>query len=47
VVIPHHQDNFFPPISTMVDPQPFAEIVKRTHPETEIKILQINETVTF
>jgi L-ascorbate metabolism protein UlaG (beta-lactamase superfamily) len=47
VVIPNHQDNFFPPISTMVDPQPFAEIVKRTNPDAEIKILEINETVTF
>lgn len=47
VVIPNHQDNFFPPISTRVDPQPFAEIVKRTNPDAEIKILEINETVTF
>jgi L-ascorbate metabolism protein UlaG (beta-lactamase superfamily) len=47
VVIPHHQDNFFPPISTMVDPQPLAEIVKQTHPDTEIKTLKINEIVTF
>jgi len=47
VVIPHHQDNFFPPISTMVDPQPFAELVKQTNPDTEIKILEINETVAF
>jgi L-ascorbate metabolism protein UlaG (beta-lactamase superfamily) len=47
VVIPHHQDNFFPPISTMVDPQPFAEMVKQTNPDAEIKILAINETVAF
>ena len=47
VVIPNHQDNFFPPISTMVDPQPFVELVKQTNPDTEIKILEINETVTF
>jgi L-ascorbate metabolism protein UlaG (beta-lactamase superfamily) len=47
VVIPNHQDNFFPPISTMVDPQPFAELVKQTNPDAEIKILEINETVAF
>ena len=47
VVIPNHQDNFFPPISTMVDPQPFVELVKQTNPDTKIKILEINETVTF
>ena len=47
VVIPHHQDNFFPPISIMVDPQPLAEIVKQTHPDAEIKILEINETVAI
>jgi L-ascorbate metabolism protein UlaG (beta-lactamase superfamily) len=47
VVIPNHQDDFFPPISIMVDPQPFAELVKQTHPNAETKILEINETVTF
>jgi L-ascorbate metabolism protein UlaG (beta-lactamase superfamily) len=47
VVIPNHQDNFFPPISTMVDPQPFAELVKQSNPDTEIKILNINETMIF
>jgi L-ascorbate metabolism protein UlaG (beta-lactamase superfamily) len=47
VVIPHHQDSFFPPISIMVDPQPLADMVKQTHPDTEIKILQINETVAL
>jgi L-ascorbate metabolism protein UlaG (beta-lactamase superfamily) len=47
VVIPHHQDSFFPPISTLVDPQPFADIVKQNNPDAEIIILEINETVTF
>jgi L-ascorbate metabolism protein UlaG (beta-lactamase superfamily) len=47
VVIPNHQDDFFPPISTMVDPQPFAELVKQTNPDTEIKILEINGIVAF
>lgn len=43
VIIPHHQDDFFPPISITVDPQPLAELVKQTNPDTEIKILEINE----
>ena len=43
VVIPHHQDNFFPPVSTLVDPQPLAGLVKQTNPDAEIKILEINE----
>jgi L-ascorbate metabolism protein UlaG (beta-lactamase superfamily) len=47
VVVPHHQDSFFPPISVLVDPQPLADMVKQTHPDVEIKILEINETVAF
>jgi L-ascorbate metabolism protein UlaG (beta-lactamase superfamily) len=47
VVVPHHQDSFFPPISVLVDPQPFADMVKQTRPDAEIKILEINETVAF
>ena len=46
VAIPNHQDNFFPPISTMVNPRPFAERVKQTNPNTDVRILDINETVT-
>lgn len=45
MVFPHHQDNFFPPISTMVDTQRFTELVKQTNPDTTIRILEINETV--
>ena len=47
MVIPHHQDDFFPPISTYVDIRPFIKGVKRTCPHTEIRILQINQTVTI
>lgn len=47
IVIPNHQDDFFPPISTMVDTQPFVRLVKQTHPDTEIRILALNETVRF
>jgi len=47
VVIPNHQDNFFPPISTVIDIQPFVERVRQTNPNTDIRILEINKTVTF
>jgi hypothetical protein len=46
MVISHHRDNFFPPISTYVDIRPFIKDVKRTCPNTEIRIMQINETMT-
>ncbi len=47
MVIPHHQDDFFPPISTYVDIRPFIKGVKRTCPDTTIRIMQINETITI
>jgi L-ascorbate metabolism protein UlaG (beta-lactamase superfamily) len=45
VVIPHHHDNFFPPISSAVDIEPFIAGVKRECPGTEVKVLELNETV--
>jgi len=45
MVIPHHQDNFFPPISTLVDTKPFAEQVKTSHPEIAVRIPEINQTI--
>jgi L-ascorbate metabolism protein UlaG (beta-lactamase superfamily) len=47
IVIPHHQDDFFPPISTRVDTQPFAALVNQAHPHIRIKIVELNESVTF
>ena len=47
MVIPHHQDDFFPPISTYVDIRPFINGVKQACPQTEIRIMQINETITI
>ncbi len=40
-------DDFFPPISTYVDIRPFINGVKRTCPDTAIRIMQINETITI
>jgi L-ascorbate metabolism protein UlaG (beta-lactamase superfamily) len=45
VVIPHHQDNFYPPISTMVNLQPFVEGVPKLAPGTEVRVLEMNQTV--
>lgn len=42
-VIPHHQDDFFPPISRQVDITAFVERVKKKSPNTRIKILKLNE----
>ena len=47
LVIPHHQDDFFPPISTYVDIRPFIKEVARTCPDTKIRIMHINETITI
>lgn len=47
VVIPHHQDNFYPPISTMVNLQPFVEGVKKIAPDTEVRILEVNQTAAL
>ena len=47
MVILHNQDDFFPPICTYVDIRPFIKGLKRTYPNTEIRIMQINETMTI
>ncbi len=47
IVIPHHQDDFFPPISSMVDIRPFVDGVKRKCPNTEIRVLELNETISL
>ena len=45
VVIPHHQDDFYPPISQAVDISSFVAGVKQECPNTEVKIMEINETI--
>ena len=45
MVIPHHQDNFFPPISTLVDPKAFVKRVESSHPHIAVRVLGINETI--
>ena len=45
MVIPHHQDNFFPPISTLVDTKPFVKLIQASHPDITVQTLEINEPI--
>jgi L-ascorbate metabolism protein UlaG (beta-lactamase superfamily) len=47
LVIPHHQDDFYPPVSTYVDIAPFVAQVKDKSPATEVRVMDINETITL
>lgn len=47
IVIPHHFDDFYPPMSTTVDITPFIEGVKRECPATEVRVLELNETIVL
>ncbi len=42
MVIPHHFDSFFPPISKTVDIMPFVDRVKKYHPKTTVIIPEMN-----
>lgn len=45
VVIPHHQDDFYPPVSMEVPVAPFTELVKQTSPRTLVRELAVGETL--
>jgi L-ascorbate metabolism protein UlaG (beta-lactamase superfamily) len=45
VVIPHHHDDFFPPISQTVDIAPFVEAVGQLSPPVEVVTLPVCEAV--
>jgi L-ascorbate metabolism protein UlaG (beta-lactamase superfamily) len=45
VVIPHHHDDFYPPISQAVDIAPFVEAVGRLSPPVEVIELPVCEAV--
>ena len=47
IVIPHHQDDFFPPISQYVDIDPFVSEVKKEFPGMEIIVPEMNQTFAF
>lgn len=38
IVIPHHWDDFYPPISQMVPVEPFAQAVAELSPATEVRV---------
>ncbi len=44
-VIPHHQDDFYPPISRMVDIGPFLEELNREFPQLEVITPRINQPI--
>jgi len=47
LVIPHHQDDFYPPVSTRVDIAPFVAQVKEKCPASEVRVMEINEIITL
>lgn len=47
MVIPHHQDDFFPPISKQVEIEPFVKQVNRESPGTQVTIMEFNETLVL
>jgi len=47
IVIPHHHDDFFPPISKTIDLTPFVEKIKKDYKETTLIIPEMNKTLTL
>jgi len=47
MVIPHHQDDFYPPISTAVDVTPFVKRMRAECPGSEVRTMAMNEVITL
>jgi L-ascorbate metabolism protein UlaG (beta-lactamase superfamily) len=47
IVIPHHHDNFFPPISKFIDIQPFVNKIEKHDLKTRVIIPKMNEVLRF
>jgi len=45
MVIPHHQDDFYPPLSSSVDIRPFVKKVVEQCPGTEVRVMAMNEMI--
>jgi len=45
VVIPHHHDDFYPPLSQAVDVAPFVEAVRKLSPPVEVVMLPVCKPV--
>ncbi|MBU1193380.1 MAG: MBL fold metallo-hydrolase [Proteobacteria bacterium] len=47
IIVIHHHDNFYPPISQSMDVSPFTDRLKKTHPQIRVMIPQINKALVF
>ncbi len=47
LVIPHHHDDFFPPISAPINISPFVDNIKKLYPNTRVIIPKMNACLTF
>ena len=47
IVIPHHHDDFFPPISKTINIKPFVDKIKKEHKDTIVIIPKMNESLTL
>ncbi len=47
LVIPHHQDDFYPPVSRTVDIKPFTDLVSAGCPNTRVRVMAMNEILSL
>lgn len=47
IVIPHHHDDFYPPLSKAVDIRPFVDAIKKDHKETRVMVPEMNQALVF
>ncbi len=47
IVIPHHHDNFFPPISRQIDITSFVDNVSFVNKQTQVLVPEINAPITL
>ena len=47
VVIPHHQDDFYPPISQMVSLEPFLQAMRERYPHVQVIEPAIGQPITL
>jgi len=47
IVIPHHFDDFYPPISKSIDIRPFVHKIKRDYKKTRVVIPEMKEKLHF
>ncbi len=47
LVIPHHQDDFYPPVSQEIDIKPFTDLVSKECPRTQVRVMTMNEILSL